>query len=184
MFVFPNSHNNPKENEAYSGHFVKVREVNIGGALWEKVYLRHACLVFPWTERATFVLVKEKRPQETPNTRIKAITGHLEPGMTIEENVNKEMQEEVGLKANHIDVFDAIESTGTVNNKLYIAFASHLSAHKIPNPDGEETIMETLEYTPEELIDAVINEDIPWGLNTLAFLKLKKAIDSGRLVLG
>ncbi len=181
MFVLP-----PKENQeslVYDGAFIKVQTLEKDERVWEKVYLRHAVMVFPVTNQRKILMVKEKRPHETPNWRIKAVTGLIEEGLSVKENINKEMQEEIGFKSDDIEVFAKYSSTGTINQALHIALAKNLTASKIPNPDGEETIQELLELSADELFQMVEDEKIPWGFGTLGIFGLKRELRANRLSL-
>src|SRR6476661_361970 len=88
------------EKTVYKGNILKVTEEEIDGIVWEKVYLPSGVIVFPITDDGKIMLIKEKRPHETPNVRIKPVSGILEPEKgTPEENAQREMQEEIGYKA-------------------------------------------------------------------------------------
>ncbi len=172
------------ENFKYNGKIIQVSEIEIDNIVWEKCYLPDGVIVFPITKEGKILLVKEKRPHETPNVRIKPVAGMLEVDKgTPEENANREMQEEIGFKASKLQNFLTLKSNGTVNNTQYFFVATGLTPSKLPNPDGEDTIMEILEYDLEEIYQMYATDQIRWSHSTLGFLKLYMGIKSGHITL-
>lgn len=161
------------ETEVYKGQIIRVTEEKIDHINWERVYLPDGVIVFPITNEGKIILIKEKRPHESPPVRIKPVSGILERDKgTPSENANREMQEEIGLKANTMELLWSQKGTGTVNHEQYYFIARDLVAHKVPNPDGEEMIMGTIEYTPQELREALLKEEIRWSMSTLGIFRL------------
>lgn len=158
----------------YNGRFIQVKEQSIDNYLWEKVYLPSSLVVFPITEDKKVILIEEYRPHESQPSRLKFITGHLESGEDVLRSANREMQEEIGLKANHLKQIYHHKSSGTLNSNFYMIWASDLIPSKIPNPDGEETILSIKEFEPDQVEQMIFNHEITWGLSCLGFLKLKK----------
>ena len=159
---------------AYHGKYIQIQEKLIEGRLWEKAFFRSGIVIFPITSQKKILLVKEKRPHETPEFRIKPVTGIFEPEFNVADNAIREMEEEIG-KTTHpknIHLFLELKSTGTVNNQQYFVYATNWSNHKIPNPDGEDSIQEILEVSFEELEDMTWSQKIPWGQATLGIFKL------------
>ena len=161
------------EKEVYKGNILKVTEEKIENILWERVYLPDGVIIFPVTDEGKILLVKEKRPHENPSIRIKPVSGILEPEKgTPEENAQREMQEEIGYKANHIELLWNMKTSGTVNNHQYFFMATGLIPSKLPNPDGEETIMEVMAFTPNELLDLLKTDGLKWSMSTLGIFRL------------
>ncbi len=161
------------ENEVYQGQIIRVTEEEIGGINWERVYLPSGVIIFPLNEKGQVLMVEERRPHETPNTRIKPVSGILEPDKgSPEENAQRELQEEIGFKAAQIENFWTMRSTGTVNNEQYFYVARDLVASKLPNPDGEDTIMKVVAYDIEELREKYLRDEIKWSMSTLGFFRL------------
>lgn len=163
------------EKEVYKGQIVRVTEEKIEEILWERVYLPNGVIIFPMNEKGQILMVEEKRPHENPPIRIKPISGILEPEKgSPEENAQREMQEEIGLKAGSLENFWNMKASGTVNNLQYFFLARNLSESKLPNPDGEETIISVKAYEVEELMKMYMNDEIKWSLSTLGFFRLYK----------
>lgn len=161
------------EKEVYKGQIIRVTEERIDNVTWERAYLPDGVIIFPITNEGKIILIKEKRPHENPPIRIKAVTGILEHDKgTPEENAQREMQEEIGFRSNRLELLWSQKGSGTVNSHQYFYIAHDLVADKIPNPDGEEMILELIEYTPEELLKAVLNHELKWSLSTLGIFRL------------
>lgn len=160
------------EEWKYRGKFVQVSELKKEGKVWEKVYLPHAVVVFPITTENEIVMVLESRPHETPDTRLKFVTGHIDHGETPLKTAAREIQEEVGFKADSFEEIMVHSSTGTVNSKFYYYLASELSLSKLPNPDGEDTILEIRKIQLKELKRMFYAGEIHWGLATLGIFRI------------
>lgn len=169
------------EKIVYQGNIVRVTEEQIENINWERIYLPDGVIVFPITNEGKIVLIREKRPHENPPVRIKPVSGILEHEKgTPAENAQREMQEEIGLKAGNMELLWSQKGTGTVNHEQYYFVATNLTYEKLPNPDGEETIMGTIEYTPEELLQALTTEEIRWSMSTLGIFRLLKRLGTLR----
>lgn len=161
------------EKKVYNGKIIQVTEEEINGTHWERAYLPDGVIIFPIDENGNILLVKEKRPHENPPFRIKPLSGILEPDKgTPIENAQREMQEEIGLKAGEITQFWELKSTGTINNQQYFFLAKHLFPSKLPNPDGEDSIMEILPLSPEEILNHLNQDLIRWSMSTLGLIRL------------
>lgn len=161
------------EKQVYKGQIIRVTEEKIGETVWERAYLPHGVVVFPITDQGKILLIHERRPHENPPHRIKAVSGILEPHQgSPEENAQREMQEEIGLKALKMEQLWHMQGTGTVNSDQYFFVARDLVASKLPNPDGEDCIMEILEFTPEELLQKLLKDELKWSLSTLGVFRL------------
>ncbi len=159
------------ENTKYTGKYIKVTEEEIDGVNWERCYLRDGVIIFAQKENGKFVMINEKRPHEDTKVRLRFVAGHIEPEFSVEENVNKELQEEVGLKALDIEIFFKIKASGTVNNIVYFALAKNLIESKIPNPDGD-VILSIEEYSIDEIYQKYMSDELKWSLATTGFLRL------------
>ena len=161
------------ENEVYKGQIIRVTEEKIGEVVWERAYFPHGVIIYPITDEGKIILIEEKRPHENPPVRVKAVSGILETDKgSPEENAQREMQEEIGYKAGVMEPLMTLQGSGTINHAQHFFIARNLTASKLPNPDGEDTIMGTIEYTPEELYEAIMTEKLKWSMSTLGMLKL------------
>lgn len=166
------------ENEVYKGQIVRVTEEKIEGINWERVYLPSGVIVFPINEKGQILMVEERRPHENPPVRIKPVSGILEPEKgSPEENAQREMQEEIGLKAGIMENFWTMKSNGTVNNEQYFFLARNLISSKLPNPDGEDTIIQIKACGVEELREKFLKDEIKWSMSTLGFFRLLKHLE-------
>lgn len=169
------------EKKVYNGQFIQVVEQNINGVIWEKAHFNSAVIVYPFTKNGEIIFVKEFRPHESPQLRIKPVTGILETNLSPLENANKELQEEVGLKANKMEIILSTTITGSINSSQYFIAAWDLEKSKIPNPDGEDCIQEILYYTFDELMQKVHNFEMPWSLVTLGLFRLQYLIKENKI---
>lgn len=169
------------ENQVYNGKFIQVVEQNINGIIWEKAYFNSAVIVYPFTKDGKIIFVKEFRPHENPQLRIKPVTGILEPQLTPLENANKELQEEIGLKANKMEIILSTSITGSINSAQHFIVAWDLEESKIPNPDGDDSIREVLYYTFEELMQKIQNLEVPWSIVTLGLFRLQYLIQNNKI---
>ena len=161
------------EKEVYRGKILRVTEEKIDATTWERVYLPSGVIIFPITDKGKIILINEKRPHEKPSHRIKPVSGILEAEKgTPEANALREMQEEIGLSSNKIELLWDSHHNGTVNSHQYYFIAQDLFPSKLPNPDGEDAILEIIEYSPEELLQALIKDHIKWSNSTLGILRL------------
>jgi ADP-ribose pyrophosphatase len=130
------------EKEVYKGQIIRITEEKIGDITWERAYVPHGVVIFPITDDGKILLVEEKRPHENPPVRIKPVSGILEYEKgTPEENAQREMQEEIGYRARDLELLFHMKGTGTINHEQYFFIARDLEVSKLPNPDGEDTIM-------------------------------------------
>lgn len=169
------------ETEVYKGNIVRVTEEKIGATVWERVYVPHGVVIYPITNEGKILLIEEVRPHEIPSTRIKAVSGILEYDKgTPEENAQREMQEEIGLKAGRLEKLMSINGSGTINHEQHFFIAWDLEESKLPNPDGEDVILGIRGYTVEQLEEAIYSDQLRWSLSTLGLLRLIKRLKTQR----
>ena len=156
----------------YKGKYIQVSEVEKDGQVWEKAYLSSGIIIYPINENNEVLLVEEYRPHETPQVRLKPVTGIFEPEYSIEENAQREMQEEIGFKADSVEELFQINSSGTVNNNQYYVVARGLAPSKVPNPDGEHTIRKIVPMKIDVLFHKLMNHEIPLRGAFLGIFKL------------
>lgn len=161
------------EKEVYKGQIIRVTEEKIDNIVWERAYLPDGVIIFPITDEGKIILIKEKRPHENPPVRIKPVSGILEHDKgTPEENAQREMQEEIGLKASELELLWSMKGSGTITHNQYFFIGRGLVPSKLPNPDGEEVILELIEFAPQELYQAVLNNELKWSMSTLGIFRL------------
>lgn len=161
------------EKSVYKGQIVQVTEEIIEGINWERVYVPSGVVIFPINKEGKVLLIEEKRPHENPPVRIKAVSGIYEPDKgTPLENAQREMQEEIGFRANHIELLMELKGTGTINHTQYFFVARDLVPSKLPNPDGEETIVGVHPYDVKELKEKLFRDEMKWSMSTLGLFRL------------
>ena len=161
------------EREVYKGQIIQVTEESIGGIVWERAYVPDGVIIFPVTEEGKILMILEKRPHENPPQRLKPVSGILETKYGgPEENAQREMQEEIGFKATEMKEFMTLKGSGTLNSTQHYFLARGLLPSKLPNPDGEDVILKIVEFTPEELLQKFMNDEIRWSHSTLGFFRL------------
>lgn len=163
------------EKEAYKGKIIRVTEEHIDGINWERAYLPDGVIIFPITDDGKILLIEEKRPHENPPVRIKPVSGILEYDKgTPAENAQREMQEEIGFKSADLQLLWTLKGSGTINNLQHFFVARNLIPSKLPNPDGEDTIIGLRSFTPEELWETIMSDKIRWSMSTLGIIRLLK----------
>jgi len=65
-----------------------------------------------------------------------------------------------------------LKGSGTVNSTQHFFIASHLTPSKLPNPDGEDIILDIKAFTPDELYDALMQDRMKWSMTALGLFRL------------
>ncbi|MAX66685.1 MAG: NUDIX hydrolase [Bacteriovoracaceae bacterium] len=170
------------EETKYQGKFVKVTEELIEGETWERVYLNDGVEIFPITKEKKIILIKERRPHEKNKIRLKFVTGLIDNNEDPFLTANREMQEEIGLKAQNLTLLMHRESTGTINNNYYQFIATGLIPSKFPNPDGEDSIISYQAYSIDKIEEFFETGVISWGMSALAILRIKKMLENNEIM--
>lgn len=171
------------EEKVYNGQFVQVTEEEINGSVYERVYIQNAMTIFPVDDQKRILFIKEKRLHETPPERWKPVTGYFEEGYSLEENANRELQEEIGKKAGSIQPFFSMNITGTINIEQNFVIARDLTDSKIPNPDGEDTILEIAALDMEEILERTLGGEFAKGSVGYGLMKLYYEVKNGIITL-
>lgn len=161
-----------QEKTVYKGRFIEVREQEIDSYTWEKVYLPDSLVIFPVTKDNEMIMIEERRPHEETKVRLKFVTGHIEQNESPAQCANRELQEEAGYKAHNIEEILIHRSRGTVNSNFYFFLAKNLEVSKLPNPDGEETIVAVKKFKMEKIKEMLESGELPWTLATLGLFKV------------
>jgi ADP-ribose pyrophosphatase len=169
------------EKTEFKGKFIKVTTEVIGSEVYERAYIPEGVVIFPITDAGNVLVIRELRLHETPNVRLKPVSGMLDEGETPEENAQRELQEEIGFRANSLEKFWTYQSTGTVNSVTHFFLAKGLVASKFPNPDGEDAIMEILEVSFPDLRRMIATEEMRWGMSIMGFMRMEMLLADGTL---
>lgn len=160
------------EEFKYRGRFIQVSEEIIEQAVWERAYIPSGVIIYPFISDKKILMIKERRPHEKEPVRLKFVSGHIETNEDPLLTANRELQEEIGKKAQQLELIRHHHTSGTINNELFLIKASSLIDSKLPNPDGEDTIEEVVEIELNEVFNAIHNGDISLGFGVLGFLLL------------
>jgi 8-oxo-dGTP pyrophosphatase MutT (NUDIX family) len=169
------------EKICYKGKFVKITEHTIGENVFERAYFLDGVTIIPIDSDGKIYFIREHRPHETPNERWKLVTGIYEHEYTFEENINRELQEELGYRAAVIERYFDLKTTGTINSRQHIVIARELTPSKIPNPDGEHSILEIKKFSLEEIIEKLMSKEFPTTLQSLGLFRLYLDVQRGNI---
>ncbi len=159
------------ETTKYQGKYMRVTEEFIEGNNWERCYLRDGVIIYALDENEKFILIQEKRPHEIEKVRLRFPAGHLEEGISVLENANKELREELGIRAKEVSEFFKIRTSGTVNNTVHFVLAKDFVKDPLPNPDGD-VILSIERYSKEEILDLIMQDKLRWSTAVLGFMRL------------
>lgn len=159
------------ENIKYQGRYIKVTEEVIDNNNWERCYLRDGVIIFAVDNDNKFIMIQEKRPHESEKIRLRFVAGHIETEYSILENANKELREEIGLRANKLEMFFQLKSSGTINNTVSFVLAKDLVPDPLPNPDGD-VVISIEKFTYDEIMDMILEDKIRWSTAVMGFLRL------------
>lgn len=165
------------EELKYNGKYIQVTEEFIDGNNWERSYLRDGVIVYAIDDDGKFIMINEKRPHEDEKVRLRFVAGHIEKDLTVLENANKELREEIGFRAEYLEEFFALKTSGTVNNKVSFVLAKNLIHDPLPNPDGD-VVVSIERFTYDEIYQMILTDKIRWSGAVMGFfrLHLKKVI--------
>ncbi|MDP2907835.1 MAG: NUDIX domain-containing protein [Nanoarchaeota archaeon] len=169
------------EKTVYNGKFIKVTEEEIEGKTYERAYVIEPIIILPFNEKGELLIIKEKRLHEKPKIRWKLVTGVYEKDVSLEENVNRELQEEIGKKASKIKHYLTVKTTGTLNEVKRYFIATGLIDSKIPNPDGEDSIIKVKPLSLEKVVEKTLKGKLSTGTTGYVLLKLYHDIIEGKI---
>lgn len=159
------------EEVAFKGQFIQVTTEKIGEILWERAYLPEGIVIFPITDSGKILLIRERRPHESPPVRLKPVSGVSEKDQAPIENALREMQEEIGFKG-ELEKFWEYKTSGTVNSVTHFFIARNLKVSKLPNPDGD-VVEAILELSVSEIEEKIKSEEFRWGVSVMGWFKLR-----------
>ena len=157
----------------YEGNVLRVSEEIIGGHTYERVYFcKGGIVVVPINDKGKIFIIKEKRVHEKPNIRWKLVTGFYESEYDVIENANRELQEELGYKAKSILPYFKLESQGTINTIQHYVVATYLQKSSLPNPDGDDVIIDVREISLNDLMSELMLNKFPMGNHSVGLFYL------------
>ncbi len=168
------------ERAAYNGKYVRVTEEVIDNHCYERIYLQDSLIVFPIDAQKNCILVYERRPHERPDKRWKPVTGFIEPQWDILTNANRELQEEIGQRARQLRIYFSVRLTGTMNVTHHFILATELEESKLPNPDGEASILSVRAVDVDELERLALSGEMSSGSIGYGILRLTHDLRLGK----
>lgn len=106
--------------------------------LWDKVTHPGAVAVVPITENGDLVLIEQWR-RTVQQVTLEIPAGLIDPGETIEECAQRELQEEIGQKAKQIDYLGWVfTSPAILTEKIHIFVAKDLHPRKLHAEDTDK----------------------------------------------
>jgi 8-oxo-dGTP pyrophosphatase MutT (NUDIX family) len=160
------------ENTVYNGKFIKVTEFKHENHIWEKAYFPDSLVVIAVTDDQEIIFIEERRPHEENPVRLKMVTGHIDPGESALETANRELQEEAGFRAQKLTEILVNRSSGTINSNFHFILATGLEESKLPNPDGEDSIVSVKKIKMERVREMLRSGELSWNLSTLGLFKV------------
>jgi len=160
------------KKQVYKGAYIQVFEEDDGTEVYESAVFRNCVSVIPFTSADEILMIREFRPHENPSVRLKLVTGFLEEGLSVEENANKELQEEAGKKAGRLVPWLVGRQTGAINQTNTFVLAFDLADSKLPNPDGEENVLEVIPMKVDHLYGMLSAGTFMVGPTAYVLLKL------------
>lgn len=164
-----------EEKTVYHGRFLRVSERLINGEVYELAHLRGAAIIYARNKEGNFLFVRERRPHETPNVRLKPVTGFIDEGETWQSTAARELREEIGMTANKLELIRHLPLRGSFNTDKFFILAQDLvtDPNPIPNPDGD-VIEEVIELSLEQAINKTIAGEIPMTADSLGLFLIKE----------
>lgn len=164
----------------YKGKYIQVYEKIINNQVWEMSHFRESCVIFALNDQNQMLMINEYRPHENPPQRLKFVTGHVDSGEDILETAKRELQEEAGFFPHQLHHFHTHRQTGSINSIFHMYVAWDLEENKLPNPDGEETIISTNFHSLDDIKSMILNYQVPWGLSCLGALKIIHSMEQSK----
>jgi len=126
-----------QSRQIYSGHVVNLRidEVELpSGRLAEREIVEHrgAVAVVPLLETGEVLLVRQFR-LAAGRSLLEIPAGTMEPGEATLDALQRELAEEIGMRAGHLDhLCSFFPSPGFLTEEVHVYLAQELSAHRLP----------------------------------------------------
>ena len=160
-----------KETKLYDGKIVKLslKEYEFNNTKIYREVINHnggVCVVA--VKDDNIFLVKQYRHAAESYT-LELPAGCIEKGETPFESISREIQEEIGYKANKIELLGSFYPTpGYSNELIHIYLATDLEESKLPEDDDE--CLEIYTYKVSELKEMIENNTIVDGKTMLGIL--------------
>ncbi len=159
------------ENEHFRGNYLlRVTTEKRDGRTYERVYLRSGVAVIPITEEGNIRFVREHHWGYN-EMRTKLVTGYIEDGESPQEAARRELQEELGLTAEHWTLFVRSEKNDAVH-KVQQYFIARGLREGPTSPQGGERIEGSIDLDFEEVFERTLRGEFGTTGTAFALLKL------------
>ncbi len=170
---------NAEREVTYKGRNFFVREDKINTSdqathTYEVVVVPEASVMVPITDTGEIIMIKQYRP---PVNKIflELPAGKLDKDETPEQTANRELQEEIGMKAGKLTkICDSYTAPGYSTERLHFYTAHDLTECKLPEDELEA--IEVKHFSLERLLQMIKNRKIVDGKTVLGILFYEKSL--------
>ncbi len=161
----------------YSGAVLNVervpRIINNQLLYFERVLFAGSVHVIPVDANGRMVFVRERRMEKKLHGeyRVRVLSGIMNEGEMPVDAAKRELEEELGLRAEKFELFMTFKKDGSIQDKRYYFLAHSLSKGSV-NRDATEDIDGHVTMSKEQVCEAVISGFFGTGETAVAILKL------------
>ncbi len=164
------------EKEIFKNRIFTIKELELELESGKKIYRQildkgDSSLIVPLNNQKELILIKEYFPA-IDEYQLGLPKGRIDSGFDPLETANKELQEEIGFKANKLEEIGVVTmSPGYITQKTHIFLAQELTESKLVGDEMEE--LEII-YYPFEKFEELISQNKITEARMIAALYLAK----------
>lgn len=164
-----------KSKVIYHGNYLHVSEQLINNDVYELAQLRAAVVLFARNSDGEYLFIREHRPHETPNLRLKPVTGFIDDNEDWLTTAKRELREETGFTATDFKLFRHLQSTGSIRHEKFFVLVEGLTEDQNPlkNPDGD-VIEEIVFLKLDQAIELTLCDEMKLTTDSLGLFLLKE----------
>ncbi|HJZ05009.1 hypothetical protein A2634_01795 [Candidatus Amesbacteria bacterium RIFCSPHIGHO2_01_FULL_48_32] len=146
-------------------------------AVWQYVRSRDVVGIIALTDDNSVYCVRQWRPTrkdyvwELPAGGVEA--EHPSDKQVLD-NANRELQEEIGMKADKLVILAKFTPTIHIDSNYYVVLATDLKPHSLPNDPVERLEIKTLPF--DQAYNLLVNQQLPSALTLISLLLAKPHI--------
>jgi 8-oxo-dGTP pyrophosphatase MutT (NUDIX family) len=126
--------------------------------------------VLPFVDKDSVILVRQYRYVQRENQRWEMPTGGIKPGETPEQAAQRELSEEAGYQANHLEPINIYYTSKSVcDETAYLFLGYDLKQYQLPPDDTE--FFEVATFPFDEVLRMVQASEIRDGMTVIAVLQ-------------